>query len=609
MRAVPDAAPSLDAPPDGVVSGAMVRRGAQMVARHVRLKPKTFTIAVCGAAIFALGTVAQSFVFGWIVDHVITPRFTDGDIEVDALIGGVVALVVVGAVRAAGVVLRRVNAGRTQMGVAAILRRRVVDRYQDEPLAYFHENPTGELLAHVQSDAEASSQVLGPLPYASGTVMLVVIATAWMFATDWVLGFVALLLFPAITALNVLYQRRTEGPAAHAQSLIGDVSNVVHESVDGVIVVKALGAEESEAARFAVQAERLRDANIRVAMLRAGFDAVLDSLPSLATILLVALGAWRVAQGAATAGEIVSFVTLFGFMVWPLRLIGFVLGDLPRSVAGDDRVRAVLSGEVDRARHLGLASAPAPVLPHGPLAVRFDDVTFSYDTTRDVLDHFDVTIAPGRIVAVVGATGSGKSTFMAMLDRLLVPDHGTISLNGVDLVAVPDAELRRAVSLVFQEPFLFAGSLLENIDLGAGLDPDAIARATAIAQVDEFVDDLPHGWATIIGERGVTLSGGQRQRVALARALARQPQLLLLDDATSSVDPTTEARILTGLSSILSGTVITIASRPSTIALADDVLFVDRGRVAGYGSHRELFAREAGYRRLVESYEKERAGR
>ncbi len=181
----------------------------------------------------------------------------------------------------------------------------------------------------------------------SGTVMLVIIATVWMFATDWVLGLVALLLFPAITSLNVVYQRRTEGPAAHAQSLIGDVSNVVHESVDGVIVVKALGAEESESARFAAEAERLRDANIRVAMLRAAFDAVLDSLPSLATILLVALGAWRVSVGAVTAGDVVSFVTLFGFMVWPLRLIGFVLGDLPRSVAGDDRVRAVLAGEVD----------------------------------------------------------------------------------------------------------------------------------------------------------------------------------------------------------------------------------------------------------------------
>ena len=463
--------------------------------------------------------------------------------------------------------LRRVNAGRTQMGVAAILRQRVVDRYQDEPLAYFHDNPTGELLAHVQSDAEASSQVLGPLPYACGTVMLVVIATVWMFATDWVLGVVALLLFPAITALNVVYQRRTEGPAARAQSLIGDVSNVVHESVDGVIVVKALGAEESEAARFAVEAERLRDANIDVAMLRAGFDAVLDSLPSLATILLVALGAWRVAQGAATAGEIVSFVTLFGFMVWPLRLIGFVLGDLPRSVAGDDRVRAVLAGEVDRARHLGVAGAAAPSLPSGPLAVRFDDVTFGYEGARDVLDHFDVTIPAGTHRRGRRRDGLGQEHVHGdARPPARCPTRARSPSAASSSNALADAQLRRSVALVFQEPFLFAGSVLDNIDLGAGLDHDAIARATAIAQVDEFVDDLPHGWSTVIGERGVTLSGGQRQRVALARALARQPQLLMLDDATSSVDPTTEARILTGLASVLSGTVITIASRPSTIA-------------------------------------------
>ena len=296
---MPAAAASVDAPENGV-SGAMVRRGARMVRSHVALLPRTFAIAVTGAAIFAVGTVAQSFVFGWIVDHVVTPRFEEGSVAAGTVAAGVLALVIVGAVRAGGVVVRRVNAARTAMGVAAILRRRVVDRYQEEPLSYFHSNPTGELLAHVQADAEASSQVLGPLPYACGTVILVVISTVWMFATDWVLGMVALFLFPAITALNVVYQRRTEGPAAHAQSLIGDVSNVVHESVDGVIVVKALGAEESESARFAAQAERLRDANIHVAMLRTSFDAVLDSLPSLATILLVAVGAWRVEVGAAS---------------------------------------------------------------------------------------------------------------------------------------------------------------------------------------------------------------------------------------------------------------------------------------------------------------------
>ncbi len=604
---MPAAAASVDAPENGV-SGAMVRRGARMVRSHVALSPRTFAIAVTGAAIFAFGTVAQSFVFGWIVDHVVTPRFEDGSVAAGTVAAGVLALVIVGAVRAGGVVIRRVNAARTQMGVAAILRRRVVDRYQEEPLSYFHSNPTGELLAHVQSDAEASSQVLGPLPYACGTVILVVISTVWMFATDWVLGMVALILFPAITALNVVYQRRTEGLAAHAQSLIGDVSNVVHESVDGVIVVKALGAEESESARFAVQAERLRDANIRVAMLRTSFDAVLDSLPSVATIALVAVGAWRVEVGAASAGDIVSFVTLFGFMVWPLRLIGFVLGDLPRSVAGDDRVRKVLAGAVDPARRPPALST-ATALPTGPLSLRFEAVTFAHEPSRRVLDDLDVTIPAGRVVAMVGATGSGKSTFMALIDRLLVPDAGRISVGGVDLTTVGEPDLRRSVALVFQEPFLFAGSVLENIDLEGDLDPDAVSRATAIAQVDEFVDDLPHGWATIIGERGVTLSGGQRQRVALARALARQPQLLLLDDATSSVDPATEARILTGLARVLSGTVITVASRPSTIALADDVLFLEEGRVAGFGAHRELFASQPGYRRLVESYERERAGR
>jgi ABC-type multidrug transport system fused ATPase/permease subunit len=268
----------------------------------------------------------------------------------------------------------------------------------------------------------------------------------------------------------------------------------------------------------------------------------------------------------------------------------------------------VLAGEVDPARRPpSLVTASA--LPSGPLSVHFDAVSFGHEPARRVLERLDVTIPAGRVVAMVGATGSGKSTFMGLIDRLLVPDGGRISLGGVDLATVAEPALRTSVALVFQEPFLFAGSVFENIDLEGDLDHTAVAQACAIAQVDEFVDDLPHGWATVIGERGVTLSGGQRQRVALARALARQPQLLLLDDATSSVDPATEARILTGLARALSGTVIMVASRPSTISLADDVLFLEDGLVAAYGSHRELFASQPGYRRLVESYERERAAR
>lgn len=590
---------------DSVVSGEMVRRGLQMLRAELAMHPRSFVLAVTGAAVFAIATVAQSFVLGRIVDRVVLPRFDQGHVGSGAVIGAVVALVMVGAARAGGVVFRRYHATRCAQGVAATLRTQVVEQYQGQPLAWHQSHPTGELLSHAQSDAEAASDVLGPLPYGTGVVILILVAAAWLLATDVVLGVIALVLFPAITVLNVLYQRHVEAPAERAQSHLGDVSSVVHESFDGFIVVKALGAEDAEAQRFAGAAGRLRDAKVQVATMRASFDAALDAVPSMATVALVAVGAWRVDRGAVTTGQIVSFVSLFTLMVWPLRLIGFVLGELPRSVAGWDRVQRVL------AEPLPERSVPAVIghdrLPEGALAVDLDEVVFQYEPGRPVLRGVELHVEPGRLVAVVGPTGSGKSTLLSVIDRLLEPSGGSVRLGGHRLAEVAPDALAGAVAVAFQEPFLFSGSLRDNVDLGGILDDAAVAEAGAIAQIDAFIDDLPRGWDTVVGERGVTLSGGQRQRIALARALARQPRLLLLDDATSSVDPTTEARISTALARNRAAmTTMMVATRPSTIALADEVVFVDQGRVLAHGPHEQLLESVPAYRRLVEAYARER---
>jgi ABC-type multidrug transport system fused ATPase/permease subunit len=564
-------------------------RGIRMVASEVRLHLGAFSIAVAGATVFALATVASSWAVRWVTNEVIVPRFDDGHVAASAVITGAAMIIAVGLVRSVGVVVRRVWAGRTQYRVLGTLREQVVDRYQDQPYRWYRAHPTGELIAHAGVDAEAATEVLAPIPYAVGTVVLIVTSAAWMLATDVVLGLLAVALFPILILQNVFFQRRGEGPANASQERLGEVSALVHESLEAVTVIKSFGAESREAERLHERAVELRHAKVHLAKLRATFDLFLDAVPSYANVLLIVVGAARVQAGDASLGDITSFVYLFTLLVWPLRIIGFALGDLPHSLAGWDRVQGIL-----REPPAGTAAIDLPPAALGA-AVVADGVSFAYEPGRDVLRSIDLSVPAGTTVAVVGSTAAGKSTLLTVLAGLLEPDEGTVS------AAAPRP------ALVFQEPFLFAASLRDNVDMRGDVPDADLHAALELAQVTSFLPELPHGLDTVVGERGVSLSGGQRQRVALARALVARPELLLLDDATSSLDPTTEARILVGLRDRLEGiTTIAVASRPATIALADDVVYLVNGRVAAYGPHDDLYATVPSYRRLVEAYERER---
>jgi ATP-binding cassette, subfamily B, bacterial len=566
------------------------RRGLGMIRALVGLHRRPFAIAVVGAGVFAACTVASSMVVSWVIDHVIRPRFDDGQVASATVLAGIAMIVVVGFARAAGVVVRRVWAGITQFSVGATLGGDVVDRLVRQPVSWHQRRPDGDLVGRASVDTDAAIGVLAPVPFATGTALMIVLSAAWLLSTDVVLGLLAVSMFPLLVGANIVYQRHVEVHFERAQDELGRLSSAVHESFEGVQLVKAYGAEHRETERLSTIAGRLRDARVRAVTLRGTFESVLDVLPSLTNVALVLVGAVRVQSGDVSVGELAGFVYLFTLLVFPLRLIGYVFAEIPHALSGWDRVREVLDEplEPDPA-----ASIAVPGVGVG-LDVRDVSFTFAGDD-QPALRDLGLTVPTGRVVAVVGPTGAGKSTLVELAAGLIAPDSGEVAT----------AAGERAI--VFQEAFLFSGTIRDNVCVGAPFGDGDVWAALHLARADRFVGDLPDGLDTVVGERGVSLSGGQRQRVALARALVRHPTVLLLDDTTSALDPATERAVLGNLRGALSGTtVLMVASRPSTIALADDVVYIERGRVVDHGRHDELMARRPAYRRLVEAFETDR---
>jgi ATP-binding cassette, subfamily B, bacterial len=548
-------------------------------------------LGVVSGLVWALSRVAVPYLVKMAIDRGITGR------DVGALARWTIAVAAVGSVSAVCAGGRRYVAFREARVVETSLRARLFAHTQSLDFAYFDRSSAGDLLSRSNSDLLQIQNFLNMIPFTLGNALQIVAVTVILVTLNPLLALCALGALPLVNVLGRRFSQQLHPSMIGIQRASARVAAVVEETVAGTRVVKGLGAEPVQQAKLETEADGLYREAMDAVRTRSHHVPALELLPNVGLLLVVAVGGHLVLNGALTLGELVAFNVYVNQLIWPLRSLGFMIAMAQRALASAERVAEVLDTQPGV-----LEPAQPRALPEGPGGeVRFEAVGFGYQPgpsgERDVLDRFDLVVKPGETVALVGATGSGKSTVPRLLARFYDVDRGRVLLDGIDVRQVPLAELRRAVGIVFEDTFLFTDSIAANIAFARpNADLATIAAAAELAGATEFVGALPNGFDTEVGERGYSLSGGQRQRLAIARALVARPRVLVLDDATSAIDPSKEREILDGLAAAAGRcTTLVISHRPATIALADRVVFIDGGRVAAEGSHDELLATSARY--------------
>jgi len=508
----------------------------------------------------------------------------------------VVAILAVGVAKAVLMYGRRIISGSQALAIERDMREDLYGHLLGLSFGFYDRYQTGQLMSRATVDLQAVRFFLGfGLIFFFQHVITVVSVTVVLLFVDWRLALIVLAITPILVLVAYRYSHVSHPILRDVQQQLGEVATVAEESIVGVHVVKAFAQEERRQAQFEDASGSVFDATVRAFRQRALYVPLLSFLPMLAQAAVLLAAGRLVVSGSLSLGQFFLFNLLLAMLIVPLRSLGMWIGQAQRATASGERIFDVL----DEPEGVDDRPGAAP-MPPGPGEIRFEDVSFGYDPERLVLEDVDLTVASGRTVALIGHTGSGKTTLAALVPRFYDATAGRVLVDGLDVREVTRRSLRREVGVISQDPFLFSATVRENIAFGA---PDAtdeqIVEAARAAQAHEFVEALPDGYETVIGERGITLSGGQRQRLAIARAILIDPRILVLDDATASVDATTEARIREGLAEVMKGrTTIIIAHRLSTIQLADEVVVLEHGRVTARGTQVELLERNEVYREL-----------
>jgi len=557
---------------------------------------RPYKVSLIVSVVLAAGSQGVQIVLvrasGWVIDRAIRPHDRH---ELWLLVSLILGL---GLVKAVLMVGRRFISGRQALGVEFDMRNALYAKLVRLSFGFYDRHQTGQLMSRATVDLQAVRFFLGyGLIFFFQHVLTLIGVTAVLFWMEWRLALIPLAIGPLLVGLAYRYSHISHPTLRDVQQRMADVATVAEENIVGVHVVKSFAQEPEEQAKFERRSEAVFAQTVKANRQRAFYVPLIAFIPLLAQGGVLFAGGHMVVAGTLSIGDFVAFNVLVTMLVMPLRMLGMWIGQAQRATASGERIFEVLDEPEE------ISERPDAVeLPPGGGAIRFEEVGFEYAPGRPVLEGIDLEVGAGRTIALIGHTGSGKTALTALVPRFYDVSAGRVTIDGVDVRNARLTSLRRAIGVVSQDSFLFSATVRENIAFGA---PDAtdedVADAARLAQASEFIEELPQGYDTVIGERGITLSGGQRQRLAIARALVVDPRILILDDATASVDATTEARIRLGLREAMRGrTTLIIAHRLSTIALADEIVVLDQGRIAARGTHADLIEASDVYREIHE---------
>jgi ATP-binding cassette subfamily B protein len=563
-----------------------LRAGRNLMLRHLRAQWRYLGVAFSAGLTWGGLRVVIPVLIGLAIDKAILPR------DRDLLLGLTALIVVLAACQGITAGLRRYWATRTSYRIEADLRSDLYNRVNRLSFDYHDRTATGQLMSRGSADVHEVQTFLINIPINSAFTLMALGAFVMLLRTDVVLALLSMSVYPLVAVLSVRFFNRLEPGTTRIQQELASLASVVEENIAGARLVRAFGREQHEIAKLERVADSIHASSMEVARLRTFYNPLFQWLPGIGQLAVLSYGGWLALNGDMTTGELVRSFSYLTMLVWPVQSLGEMIASGQRALISSARVWNVLKEEpsVRERPH-------ARSLPPGRGEIVFENVTFAYQAGRPVLRDFSLRVPPGHSVALVGATGSGKSTVARLLPRFYDTERGRVLIDGADIRDVRLRDLRRQIGIVFEDTFLFSDTIRNNIAYGrTDASDEAIERAARLAHASEFIDELPEGYDTIVGEQGFSLSGGQRQRIAIARAVLMEPRILILDDATSSVDARMEEEIRTALREVMAGrTTIIISHRLSTISLADQVVLVDEGRVFETGTHAELMRRSRRY--------------